>query len=72
MLALLRKYRAVVAPLRSHFYQTRLQPTHFIPKSYSNLALKHRPDDIPGTPARELPEHAVISTFDLFSIGGAS
>jgi hypothetical protein len=27
---------------------------------YSNLA------------QRELPEHAVISTFDLFSIGGAS
>ncbi|KAF9457198.1 serine dehydratase alpha chain-domain-containing protein [Collybia nuda] len=25
--------------------------------------------DIPDTPARQLPEHAVISTFDLFSIG---
>jgi len=33
------------------------------------LRLDHR-DDVPSdTPERELPEHAVISTFDLFSIG---
>lgn len=42
----------------------------------SKLALKRKEhehlDDVPDTPPRQLPEHAVISTFDLFSIGGMS
>lgn len=63
---------AVVPPLRRHIPRTRLRPTHFISKSYSNLPLNHREDVPPDTPERELPEHAVISTFDLFSIGGLS
>ncbi|TFK39348.1 serine dehydratase alpha chain-domain-containing protein [Crucibulum laeve] len=34
-----------------------------------NLAVKPQDDAPDTTPERQLPEHAVISTFDLFSIG---
>ncbi|KAI5894971.1 L-serine ammonia-lyase [Schizophyllum commune H4-8] len=46
----------------------RLAPTaRPLPRAYSSLvSLKNKPSD--GS-ERQLPEHAVISTFDLFSIG---
>jgi len=72
MLALARtgvQCRAIVPPSRRHIRSSRLRSIPFISKSYSILRLDHR-DDVPSdTPERELPEHAVISTFDLFSIG---
>ena len=75
MLALVRtrvQCRAFVPPLRRHIRPPRLRPTHSFSKAYSILSLNHREDLPPDTPVRELPEHAVISTFDLFSIGGPS
>ncbi|KAG6828735.1 hypothetical protein H0H92_006923 [Tricholoma furcatifolium] len=36
----------------------------------SRPAFQLKPEEEPDTPPLQLPEHAVISTFDLFSIGG--
>lgn len=57
----LARTRILLAPLRPY------RCPRFVSKSYSSLT--HRQDNPPRTPERELPEHAVISTFDLFSIG---
>jgi len=38
--------------------------------SKSALKLNQEEDEHPDSPPLQLPEHAVISTFDLFSIGG--
>ncbi|GLB43453.1 putative L-serine ammonia-lyase [Lyophyllum shimeji] len=60
-------------------FRARLNPWHCrrVPllgsfaRQYSRPALKLKPeeDEHPDSPPLQLPEHAVISTFDLFSIG---
>ncbi|KAF5383731.1 hypothetical protein D9615_003688 [Tricholomella constricta] len=46
-------------------------PSTVLTRKSSRLALKLKPqeDEYPDSPPRQIPEHAVISTFDLFSIG---
>ncbi|KAF8074771.1 serine dehydratase alpha chain-domain-containing protein [Lyophyllum atratum] len=63
------------APLRSRLNPWHLRsrlPSSVLSRKYSKLALKLKPreDEHNDSPPLQLPEHAVISTFDLFSIGG--
>jgi len=62
---------AIVAS-RRHVLGSPRVPT----RRLGNLSLKPIPegsDEIQGSlAARQLPEHAVISTFDLFSVGGTN
>lgn len=60
------RLRPLVVPFI--FSQFRILPFR---SAFTDLALKRRQDDLLNSINRDLPEHAVISTFDLFSIGGA-
>lgn len=64
-----RRARLVSRFIASHPRLSRtLGSTRSLARRYSQIPSMI--NEIPDTPSRELPEHAVISTFDLFSIGG--
>jgi len=74
MLVLLRSLPRLFPNRPRRTWLSRTLPLALSTRSAGHLSLKPKPEDgadsIDLPAERQLPEHAVISTFDLFSIGG--